>query len=566
MASTRSALALVNGRFLTMDPARPVVEALRIEGDRITAVGGRDAAIGDGRDVRVLDLAGRVVTPGLIDGHAHMDREGLRDRWPTLQHARSIEDIVATIRALAERTPAGEWILTMPVGVPPFYFDPAAGLAEGRFPDRHDLDRAAPGHPVYIRGIWGYWDRPPITSIANSAALARCGIDRDTQPPCDSVEIIRDEAGEPTGVFREHYAIPVLEFTLFRDVPRFTGADRLEGLRIAQRRYHSSGVTGIYEAHGVAPEVVAAYEELHAAGELTMRSRLVASPAWTSLEGARDAVGGPLRAFAGRHGTGDEWLRTAGVFVGIGEAGCVARTLHEALPYTGWAGFVEWEHRIEEFEAIAHLAAARDLRLHTLGNDEGVVARALAALERVADVAPVRGRRWVLEHLRFADRSTLDRIRELGLMVTTQPAGYIWKAGSTMVGAAGDPEQFVPHCALDAAGVPFALSTDDKPYSSLWALWASVARIDRRTGEVLGPGQRLGVRRALQALTADAALLSFDEDERGSLRDGFLADLAIFDEDPESVPVDRLRDLPVWATVVGGRAVWGDPDALEVMA
>jgi predicted amidohydrolase YtcJ len=566
MARTPSALALVNGRILTMDPARPVVDALRIEGDRIATVGGRDAAVGHDRDVRIVDLGGRVVTPGLIDGHAHMDREGLRDRWPSLEHARSIEDIVETIRALAERTPPGEWIVTMPVGAPPFYFDPMAGLAEGRLPDRHDLDRAAPDHPVYIRGIWGYWDRPPITSIANSAALARCGIDRNAEPPCDTVEILRDESGDPTGVFREHYAIPVLEFTLFRDLPRFTHANRVEGIRIAQRRYHSSGVTGIYEAHGVAPEVVAAYEELHAAGELTMRSRLVASPTWTSLEGAREAIGGPLSAFSGRHGSGDEWLRTAGVFVGIGEAGCVARTLHAALPYTGWAGFVEWEHPIEEFEAIARLAAAANLRVHTLGNDEAVVARTLAALERVAETVPVRGRRWVLEHLRFADRPTLDRIRELGLVVTTQPAGYIWKAGSTMVGAAGDPEQFVPHRALEEAGVPFALSTDDKPYSSLWGLWASVGRVDRRTGKVLGPGQRLDVRRALQAQTADAALLSFDEDERGSLREGLLADLAIFEEDPESVPVDRLRDLPVWATVVGGRAVWGTPDALEVMA
>jgi hypothetical protein len=564
MAATRlPVLALVNGRILTMDPVTPVVPALRVEGERIAAVGGRDVAIGDGADVRVVDLAGRTVTPGLIDGHAHMDREGLRDRYPTLEHAHSIEDIVDTIRRLAAPTPHGEWIVTMPVGAPPFYFDPASGLAEGRLPDRHDLDRAAPNHPVYVRGIWGYWDRPPITSIANSAALARCGIDRATEPPCESVEIVRDDAGEPTGLFREHDPLPVLEFTLFRDVPRFSHEDRIEGIRIAQRRYHSSGVTGTYEAHGVSPDVLAAYEALHAVGELTMRCRLVASPTWTTPDGAADAIAGPLRLFAGTHGSGDDRLRTAGVFVGIGEPGCVARTLQAGLPYTGWAGFVEWEHPIDDFEAIARMAATADLRVHTLGNDEAIIAATLDALDRIDAAEPIGGRRWVLEHLRFADRRTLERIRALGLVVTTQPAGYIWKAGSSMVTGDADPEQFVPHRALDEAGVSFALSTDDKPYSSMWALWAAVGRVDRRTGRVLGPGQRLGVRRALRALTADAARLSFDEASRGVIRPGHLADLAIFNEDPEAVPVERLRDLPIWATVVGGHAVYGTDAALE---
>ena len=545
-----------------MDPRRPEARALRTDAGRIAAVGGDElveAARADG--VRVVDLGGRTVTPGLIDGHAHMDREGLRDRYPSLGRARSIEDIVAIIRDLADRTPAGEWIVTMPVGTPPFYFDPASSLAERRFPDRHDLDRAAPDHPVYVRGIWGFWDRPPITSVANSAALARCGIDRQTDPPCETVEIVRDESGEPSGVFREQSFLPVLEFTLFRDVPRFTHADRVNGIRIAQRRYHSSGVTGVYEAHGVSPDVLAAYEELQSAGRLTMRCRLTASPTWTSLEGATDAISGALRDVAGPRGTdglasGDDLLRTAGVFVGIGEPGCVARTLHAGLPYTGWAGFVEWEHSIEEFEAIARLAAPEGLRVHTLANDEPVLAACLDVLERIDAVSPIREQRWVLEHLRNADRRTLERIRDLGLVVTTQPAGYIWKAGAAVLDGDADPERFVPHRTLEEVGVPFALSTDDKPYSSLWALWASVTRTERRTGRVVGPGQRLDVRRALRALTTDAARLSFDEGSRGTIRDGFLADLAIFDEDPEAVAPERLRDLPVAATIVGGHVAW----------
>ena len=125
------------------------------------------------------------------------------------------------IRRLAARRPKGEWIVTMPVGAPPFYLDPPASLAERRWPTRADLDAAAPDHPVYIRGIWGYWNKPPVYSIANSAALARAGIARDTVPP-GGVEILKDAAGEPTGVFVEHNLIQVIEFTLMKDAPRFT--------------------------------------------------------------------------------------------------------------------------------------------------------------------------------------------------------------------------------------------------------------------------------------------------------------------------------------------------------
>ena len=183
----------------------------------------------------------------------------------SLEDCRSIADIPARIRELAARTPRGDWIVTMPIGTPPYYFRPEATLAEGRFPTRAELDAAAPDHPVYIRGIWGYWDKPPITSVANSLALARAGVTRDTPPPASVVEIEKDPAGEPTGIFREHAPVPVLEFTTFRDVPRFTHEHRVRGLKIAMARALSAGTTSVYEAHGVAPEVQRVYRELHEA-------------------------------------------------------------------------------------------------------------------------------------------------------------------------------------------------------------------------------------------------------------------------------------------------------------
>ena len=161
------------GRILTLDPRRAVVSALAVAGGRIVAIGSRaDVRPWRDRRTRVVDLAGATVVPGLVDAHAHLDREGLKSIYPSLARCRSVADIQTTVRRLAARTPRGEWIVTMPVGAPPFYPDPPQTLAERRWPTRADLDAAAPEHPVYIRGIWGYWNRPPVTSVANSRALA----------------------------------------------------------------------------------------------------------------------------------------------------------------------------------------------------------------------------------------------------------------------------------------------------------------------------------------------------------------------------------------------------------
>ena len=273
-------VVLLNGRIVTLDSSKPRATALATGGDRIVAVG-RDGDIRRLRDrrTRVIDLAGATVVPGLVDAHAHLDREGLKYLYPSLARCRSIADIQAVVRRLAASRPRGGWIVTMPVGAPPFYMDAPGCLVERRWPTRNDLDAAAPDHPVYVRGIWGYWNKPPVVSIANSAALARAGVSRETVPP-KGVEILKDATGEPTGVFVEHNLIQVLEFTLFRAAPRFTPADRLAALAESQRRYLARGVTAIYEGHGVAPEVLAVYRQAHERGTLRLRASLSLSPTW----------------------------------------------------------------------------------------------------------------------------------------------------------------------------------------------------------------------------------------------------------------------------------------------
>ena len=353
-----------NGRILTFDTRRPRATALAVAGGRIAAVGDRaDVKAWRARRTEVVDLRGATVIPGLVDAHAHLDREGLKSKCPSLARCRSIGDIQRLVRRLAARTPKGSWIVTMPVGSPPFYQDAPGGLAEQRWPTRTELDVAAPDHPVYIRGIWGYWNRPPVYSVANSRALARAGITRDTEPP-KGVEIVKDAAGEPTGVFVEHNLIQVLEFTLMREAPRFTHADRLRALGASQASYAARGVTAVYEGHGIAPEVLAVYREARERGTLRLRATLAVSPTWASVDadsGLRDVA-----AWAGGRGLGDDRLRVAGICLHYGGDAGVARILHDAQPYTGWAGFVESANTREAYTRQATLAARLGVRVNTL--------------------------------------------------------------------------------------------------------------------------------------------------------------------------------------------------------
>jgi hypothetical protein len=545
----------VEGTILTGDQERPRVTSLAVRDGRIAAVGTRaDMQAWRDRTTRVVDLEGATVTPGLVDTHAHLDREGLKLIYPSLADCRSIAEVQALVRAQAARRARGTWIVTMPVGQPPFYLEGANALAEKRWPTRADLDAAAPDHPVYIRGIWGYWNKPPVYSVANSVALARAGVTRHTEPP-KGVEILRDASGEPTGVFVEHNLVQVLEFTVMKDVPRFTHDDRMKALVESQRLYAARGVTGIYEGHGVAPELLSVYRESHEQGALALRCTLALSPTWNGVVEAASAIP-DVAAVAGGHGLGDEQLRVAGICLHYGGDAEVARILHAAQPYTGWAGFVESANTSESYHLQARLAARHGLRVNTL------VTRSLPEVldiwEAVDRETPIRHLRWVLVHLQVASDADLGRARRLGAVATTNPISYLWRSGAAEALKAGGAEHLIPHKSLARHRVPFGLATDNKPPDPWLAYAAAVARRDMSTGQVLGPAERLRPIDALRALTMGGAWVTRTERQRGKLSPGRWADLAVFTENPLEVPVESLPALECRLTMVGGRIVHGE--------
>ena len=550
-------VVLHNGRVHTLDAESRTVEALAVSEGVISAAGPSAGLLAlAGPQTRLIDLEGQTVVPGFFDAHPHLDRMGLRDLCGVpIAHCKSVEEICAAVREAAAHTPPGEWIVTLPMGAPPedYVFEPAQ-LAEGRFPDKHDLDRAAPDHPVYIRSPWGWWSRLPLPSVANSRALAIAGITRDTLAP-HKVEIAKDAAGEPTGLFLERNWAPILEYTLFQCVPRFTYEDRYAGLRYATRAASAAGITAAFEGHGVTPQVIDAYRRLEAAGELSLRMQLPLSVPSAAFGDAkvRSMLGqwAPRLAGQGSNCGSAGLLREEGLCLDVADPQ-TARIIAQGYPYEQWAGHFTQSLPHERLVALGLEAARLGLRVCTLVCYE--LERVLRAFEVIDAHVPIRDRRWVAVHVTEATPRQIERIKALGLVATVTPNFMYMAKDRFNLQALG--ERGTPIRQLLDAGVPVALSTDGVPHSMLFAMWEALARWDNDGKKALG-NSNLTREEALRLATVAGHYLTGDEVRRGPLTPGMAADFAVLGEDPLVCKLDRIRHIEVLRTFVAGREVYG---------
>jgi len=549
-------LVIHGGKVATLDPADRIVRAVAVKGDRLLAVGSDAEIIAlAGAETRRIDARGRLVTPGLIDGHAHMDREGLKEALPSLAGCRSIDDVLQRIAELVRVTPVGEWIVTMPIGDPPFYEGVPAVLAENRFPNRQDLDRVAPDHPVYIRAIWGHWRNSlPLVSIANTKALQASRITRDTMAPSPHIQIEKDSSsGAPTGCLYESVYKPLVEKTLLAGIPRFTLEERIAGLRRSMQVYNSTGTTSVFEGHGIAGEVLAAYQDLRAEGPLDVRASLMFSPAWPSagIADVRDLLVDWGRWLTGR-GLGDDYLRMAGIYT---ESNVSPENQLRALcgPYTGWAGF-NFDSCLPEDVMVEMMVEAARNGIRVGSFDPKI----LALYEQVNKRVAITEQRWIIEHVGIFDADEIARLRDLGVVLQAYSNRWIYQEGEEHRTSLGEARasRVLPMRALIDAGVHVSLATDNVPPTMFDPIWHVVARRPRDGDTVLAPDQRISRIEALAAASREGAWLSQEEAEKGTLEPGKLADIAIFDKDLLTVDEAEIPSIKADVTITGGRIVY----------
>ena len=536
-------LVLLNGRILTLDPAaadRLGARRSRTGASPRRAGAARSSAAGERRS-QVIDLRGATVIPGLVDAHAHLDREGLKLIYPSLARCRSIADIQRLLRAQAARRKPGRVDRhdagRRPAVLPGRARLPGrAALADPRGPRR---GRARPPglHPRDLglleppAGLLGREQPRPRARRASPA--------RRSPPP--GVEIVKDAAGEPTGVFVEHNLIQVLEFTLMREAPRFTPDDRRRALRVSQRRYAARGVTAVYEGHGIAPEVLAAYRESHARGELRLRCSAGGQP---DVGRGRGRARHPGRWRRGRAGAGSATIACAWAASACTTAATpsVARILHASQPYTGWAGFVE---------------SANDPAAYARAGRAGRAPR--AARQHAGDALPARGPRRVggggatpshprpalgprpsqRGHPRAARahpparRRRHDQPHLLSLPLGGRRGGQARRRRRPAPAPPepGPPPHPVRHRHRQQAG---------RPVGGLRGRRGPPRHADRAWSWASASGSRAP--RRSTALTQGGAWVTFAERDRGRLAPGWAADLAVLEHDPLTAPLeDRGR-------------------------
>ncbi len=526
---TEPDVVLYNANILTIDAIHPRAQAVAI-------AGGRFLAVGSNEDVRNLakagtqqvDVGGKTVVPGFIDAHTHPCYAGIRHlRWVDCD-LRSIAEIQNAIRARAAKTPPGDWVIG-------FKYDDTK-TKEGRKLTREDLDAATTDHPVFIEHRGGH------TAYVNSLAYRRTEVTEETADPAGG-KFDRDAtSGRLTGGLRENAT------ERFRQLlpVNFSRDEMRQGVKLISQMMVRTGVTSVGDAEAT-PEDLLAYQDAREAGELSFRVYCFLQ--YQFLE--------RMTAAGIRTGLGDEWLRVGAIKL-VCDGSISERTARLTEPYIGRPNdYGILVHNEEELYENARKAHAAGWQIGTHANGDAAIDIMLRIYERLQREMPRRDPRYRLEHCTVVNPALIERIRALGA-IPTPFSTYVYYHGEKMreYGAERLNWMFAVRSFLDA-GIHVTQASDypPGPFEPMMALRSEVTRTDSH-GNVWGPKQRITVEEALRVGTINGAYASFEENQKGSITAGKLADLVVLGRDPLRVDPMELIEIPIERTMAGGRWVY----------
>lgn len=544
-------LIVRNARVITMDPSNPSGEAFACVDGRVVAVGDTSSVAKlAGPNTRVLDAEGAVVLPGFIDVHSHFElmaqatELSVDYRSPGVSN---IGQIIDRLRARAQETPAGEWI----VGQGTHFQDTL--LDEKRYPDRHDLDKASTIHPILAR-FSGH------TQIFNTVGLQRLGLTRDTPDPHGG-RIERDEHGEPTGrtydigaTTNSAQELPSWPLSVMRDAIR----------QVALKYYAARGITSVGDIQ-LLPQGLPALVSLYEERQLPCRvANYMTYPTVISLE---DAIEKRLPELPST--VDPAWIRWAGIKL-FADGGITAANAAMHEPYThephnsGLLLYTE-ESLAQTIEDLAE--AGHQVIIHAIGDrsvDTSLDAFARLKKRRSPELGPHR-----IEHggILYMTPERVARFISAGVLPVPQPA-FIW--GANRYGKYIGPERAFnpfPYRTLLNAGLLTPGNSDaggaapdvSNPFFAFWCL------VTRQTaeGNVLDMREALTVEEGLQMYTVWSAAAQGESKDKGSLEVGKLADFILLDDDPREVSIEQVKLMEPRSTWVNGELVYGEAGRLS---
>ncbi len=509
-----SDLLLYNANVISMDPIYPDAGLIAIKNGRIKAVSGNDSLKKyHDRHTRVIDCTGKTIIPGFIDAHCHF--RALAESFLCLNlsptnNIRSIADIQHMVASLAKELPTGTWIKGKAYNE--FY------LAGQKHPDRHDLDQAAPDHPVKISHRTGH------AHVLNSLALNLAGISINTLDPPGGL-IDRDlNTGEPTGILYE------MGSYLSKQVPSFDKYELEKGVIAANREMLSMGITSIHDAtsannHETWKQMKGWVNQ----GILNCRVNM--------MLGARNID--EVNTYDFSHPANSR-LCLQGVKIILDE------TSGRLLPL---------QQKLDEMVSVIEKSGMQAV-IHAI--EENAIKSACKAIARAIAENPETEHRHRIEHCSVCPPDLREKIASLGIIVVTQPA-FLFYSGERYLATV--PKQQIknlyPIKSLLNSGILTAAGSDCPviPANPLYGIYAAVCRKTESGASIL-PDERIAPIDALRMYTVSAAKAVSKEAVSGSITPGKFADIVVLDNDPLNVPAENIKNIEVEMTIINGNVVW----------
>jgi hypothetical protein len=528
-------LVLRNGKIVTMDPAAPTVQFLAARGDRIVALGGTgDAQRWIGPNTKVIDLKGQLAIPGFIEGHGHFTGIGEYRQGLDLREARTWDDIVAQVARAAKQAKPGEWIVGR--GWHQSKWDKAPEPNVEGFPLHASLDAVSPDNPVLLTHASGH------AAFANARAMEAAKLTRDTPNPSGG-EILKDRQGNPTGLLRETAQGIVNRAHsawLDRRTPAQRAADLRKAIELAEAECISKGITSFEDA-GSPFSTVDTFKSMAEKHELSLRL-------WVML-GA--GATGQLAANLDRYrisGAGDNHLTVR----------AIKRYMDGALGSRGAWLLAPYTDKPDSVGLATGDVADFQFCIHAIGDRAN--REVLDIYQQVFEAHPdKKDLRWRIEHAQHLNAADIPRFGKMGVIAAMQGIHCTSDAPYVLLrlGPQRAEEGAYVWQKLMQSGAIVGNGTDApvEDVSPLACFYASVSR-KLKDGTVFYPDQRMSREEALKSYTWNNAYAAFEENLKGSLAAGKLADITVLSRDIMTIPEDEILSTDVVSTIVGGKVVF----------
>ncbi len=549
--SSEADIIFINGKVVSVDADFSLYSAVAVQGEKIIAVGTDDEIKKyAGKNTQVIDVEKKTLIPGIIDAHAHPEAASISETFEEIPDLHTLKELLDWVTHQASEKKEGEWIIH-----PKLFY---TRLVDLRQPTLAELDKAAPNNPVFLNGSFG--------GVINTAAIKVSGLEKLKG---HEGLILDPDDGSLTGV------INASAFNLLKIPPKkkLTPQDEIEALKQLFLDYNMLGITGVISGYGSLNNYNR-YKELSQNNELTVRvmqNFLLPFDAAYPKEQLVDS----LNSFPLSTGDGNEWIRTGSLKIFL-DGGILTGTAFLRKPWGETAmevykiedpeyrGIVNYSHEEVRNVALAAIESGWAFTAHSTGG--GGVDLLLDVFEEINREIPLKDKRFSIIHGNFFTEDAIAKMQELGVIANVQPA-WFYKDADAMKYILGEEriKTFNPYKSMITEGVLLSGGSDHmvkldantsiNPYNPFLGMWSTITRKTER-GNVVMPEEAISREDALKMYTINNAYSTFEENLKGSIEVGKLADIVVLSKDILTCPVDQIKEIKSEMTMVGGKVVY----------